>query len=83
MTFNFDHVIERGGTASEKYDARKRIFGRSDITPLWVADMDFAAPPCVSEAIQARALHPIYGYSMVPERLFHHLQQWLAERYDW
>lgn len=83
MSFNFDLEIERGGTASEKYDARQRIFGRTDITPLWVADMDFAAPPCVTEAIQARTLHPIYGYTMVPERLFHHWQKWLSERYDW
>ena len=83
MSFDFDQIIERGGTASEKYDARERIFGSADITPLWVADMDFAAPPCVVEAVQARASHPIYGYTQVPERLFHHLLKWLEQRYDW
>lgn len=83
MSFNFDEEIDRSGTGSEKYDARKRLFGSDDITPLWVADMDFAAPACVSEAIQKRAMHPIYGYSMVPENLFSNLQRWVAERYNW
>lgn len=83
MSFNFDEELDRSGTGSEKYDARKRLFGSDDITPLWVADMDFAAPACVSEAIQKRAMHPIYGYSMVPEHLFSNLQRWVAERYDW
>lgn len=83
MSFDFDEVIDRSGTGSEKYDARKRLFGSDDITPLWVADMDFAAPSCVSEAIQKRAMHPIYGYSMVPEHLFGNMQRWVAERYDW
>lgn len=83
MSIDFDQRINRAGTGSEKFDARERIFGRHDVIPLWVADMDFAAPACVAEAVQARALHPIYGYSVVPERLFHHLLNWLDERFDW
>lgn len=83
MSFDFDKALDRCGTGSEKYDARKRLFGSDDITPLWVADMDFAAPACVSEAIQKRAMHPIYGYSMVPEQLYGNLQQWVAKRYNW
>ena len=57
----FDAVIDRAGTACEKWDGRKEVFGREDVIPLWVADMDFACSPAIVEALKARAAHPIYG----------------------
>ncbi|NLF27284.1 MAG: putative C-S lyase [Clostridiales bacterium] len=59
----FDEVIDRSGTASEKWDARKEVFGRADVLPLWVADMDFRCAPEIVRAIEERARHPIYGYT--------------------
>ena len=59
----FDAVIDRAGTACEKWDGRKEVFGREDVIPLWVADMDFACSPAIVEALKARAAHPIYGYT--------------------
>ncbi|MEQ1638743.1 MAG: hypothetical protein ABL903_18950 [Methylococcales bacterium] len=44
MSFDFDKVISRLGTSSLKYDGRQAVFGTPDVIPLWVADMDFAAP---------------------------------------
>ena len=63
MKYNFDEEICREGTSCEKFDLRDEIFGRDDVIPLWVADMDFAAPPEVTEAIRKRAEHPVLGYS--------------------
>lgn len=48
---------------------RSRVFARDDVLPLWVADMDFAVPSVVSEALQQRVQHPIYGYQTEPEAL--------------
>lgn len=59
----FDAVIDRAGTACEKWDGRKEVFGREDVIPLWVADMDFACSPAIVEALKTRAAHPIYGYT--------------------
>ena len=56
MKYNFDEEICREGTSCEKFDLRDEIFGRDDVIPLWVADMDFAAPPEVTEAIRKRAV---------------------------
>ncbi len=81
--FNFDQTINREDSASLKFDARKALFGRSDVTPLWVADMDFASPPAVTEALMERAKHPIYGYTDFPDSLFDALINWLKRRHDW
>lgn len=59
----FDAIIDRAGTACEKWDGREDVFGREDVIPLWVADMDFACAPGIVEALKARAAHPIYGYT--------------------
>ena len=83
MTFDWDRVISREGTASVKYDGRARYFGTADVMPLWVADMDFAAPEAVSQALLERAAHPIYGYSFYPESLYTALIDWLQLRHGW
>lgn len=79
----FDREIDRSGTCSTKYDARQAIFGQADVMPLWVADMDFAAPAAVTEALCARAAHPIYGYTQAPESVYAALIDWLKQRHGW
>tara|TARA_R110002049_G_scaffold252677_2_gene427889 strand:- start:1376 stop:2566 length:1191 start_codon:yes stop_codon:yes gene_type:complete len=83
MVNDFDQILDRAGSASVKLDACKAVFGTDDIIPLWVADMDFAAPQAVSEALRQRAAHPIYGYSLYPETMFTAMQEWFQGRYDW
>jgi len=80
---NFDKNIDRSQTASVKYDACKAVFATEDVLPLWVADMDFASPKAITAALQQRATHPIYGYSLYPESLFSALQTWFQRRHDW
>lgn len=64
-----------------KWDYQEKRIGTTDALPLWIADMDFAAPPCVIEAIQKRAEHPVYGYNGVSDRLYSAAQQWIKNRY--
>ena len=81
--FDFDTPVERVGTRSEKYDLRRRLFGTDAVEPLWVADMDFAAPPAVQAALAARVAHPVYGYTVVPDAVPEALSGWLARRHGW
>ncbi|OGT90445.1 MAG: aminotransferase [Gammaproteobacteria bacterium RIFOXYA12_FULL_61_12] len=85
MSFDFDRPIDRTGTASVKWDGRKAMFGadHADVLPLWVADMDFAAPEAVTRALSARAAHPIYGYTLFPDSLFTALAGWMQRRHGW
>ena len=83
MSFDFDRVIVRSGTNSVKHDGRLAQFGSADVIPLWVADMDFAAPESVTRALIARASHPIYGYTLYPESLYEALISWLQRRHSW
>jgi cystathionine beta-lyase len=83
MATDFDLVIDRTGSASVKLDACKAVFSTEDVIPLWVADMDFAAPKAVSDALTQRAQHPIYGYSLYPETTFTAMQEWFLRRHDW
>lgn len=78
MDFDFDAPIERRGTASFKWDLYP-----GDPLPLWVADMDFASPPQVVEALAARARHGVYGYSLVPDSLTESIVAHLERRYGW
>lgn len=83
MVFDFDTPISRAGTFSLKYDGRDTVFGDAQVIPLWVADMDFAAPAAVQQALIARAAHPIYGYTLYPPSLNEALIRWLAARHGW
>ncbi len=83
MTKPFDQDIKRQDTLSLKYDGLQATFGRNDVQPLWVADMDFAAPEAVTQALKVRAEHPIYGYSMAPESLYEALIDWMRVMHHW
>lgn len=83
MSVDFDREIDRTGTCSTKYDGRQATFGHPDVMPLWVADMDFAAPAAVTEALVARAAHPVYGYTLFPDSLYEALINWLKLRHGW
>lgn len=83
MTFDFDTPIDRTGTHTVKWDGVAQKFGRADVQPLWIADMDFASPPCVVEALQQRVCHPLYGYTSYPASLRGALAGWCARRHHW
>lgn len=81
--FDFDKVISREETGSNKWDGRKNVFGRNDVLPLWIADMDFAAPPEVAAKIAERAAHPIYAYNIQGDEVFDSLINWVKRRHNW
>ena len=80
--YDFDVVIERKNTCSIKYDPVSR--GKpEDVLPMWVADMDFMAPPCVQEALNARIQHGIFGYSEPGASYWAAVQAWYKNRFGW
>ena len=83
MSSNFDQPLSRQNTCAVKYDARQAVFGREDVIPLWVADMDFADPDAVVQALVQRARHPAYGYSLYPDSLYDAMTGWYRDRHRW
>ncbi len=81
--YNFDEIINRKGTNSIKWDHLESRFGRDDLLPLWVADMDFKCPPAVIEAMKKVADHGIYGYVAPREDYFKAVTGWMKRRFDW
>ena len=75
MPFDFDRTVNRRGTGSVKWDV-----GENEL-PMWVADMDFEVPPCVSEAILERASHKVYGYSVIPDEWYAAYSGWWERRH--
>ena len=78
-TYDFDAPVDRLETASLKWE---RYQGR-DIIPLWVADMDFKAPPPVIDVLQARLDHGVFGYTVPPAGLMETVLDMLQEKYAW
>jgi len=83
VPIDFDKPVTREQTCSVKFDARRAVFGTEDVIPLWVADMDFPAPEAVTRALEARARHPVYGYTLFPESLYQSMIDWFRERHGW
>ena len=80
---NFDQSFSRENTCSVKFDARKAVFGREDVIPLWVADTDFAAPEAVTDALVRRARHPAYGYTLFPDSFYQAMIDWFRDHHQW
>jgi len=76
-------TVDRAGTDCSKWDGLEAKFGRADILPLWVADMDIAAPTVVQEAIRKRAEHPVYGYTRYTEGFYQSIIHWQQEQFGW
>lgn len=82
MVYDFDKIINRQNTYSMKYDPITR--GKpADVIPLWVADMDFSAPPCVYDAILEQAKHGVYGYFKLGKDYFNVIQNWFVRQHGW
>jgi len=81
MSFDFTSVPDRRGTHSLKWDNVLAAPGSPDVIPLWVADMDFAAPPAAVRALADRVGHPIYGYTNLPALYWETVAAWYSRRY--
>ena len=83
MKYNFDEIIDRKQTDSIKYDLRKLIFGKEDVLPMWVADMDFRTPDFIIESIRSRLSHPVLGYTLEPTGMDDAIVDWMKVRHGW
>ena len=82
-TYDFDKIVERKGTGAIKTDALGKVFGKDDLIPLWVADMDFETPDFIVEALKKRMEHPVFGYTALPDDYWPTVQKWLEDRHGW
>jgi cystathionine beta-lyase len=78
VKYDFDRVIQRRNT-----DASKWTTYGDDILPMWIADMDFQAPPPVIAALEQRAQHGIYGYPLRPASYYEAIIEWMRKRHGW
>jgi len=83
MIYNFDKLINRKDTASVKYDLREKLFGNSEVLPMWVADMDFEVPEYITEALSERIKHGVFGYTYRPDSFFETISSWISRRHGW
>ena len=83
MKYDFDRIIERKGTGALKYDALKERYGRDDLLPLWVADLDFETPDFITDAIRKRLDHSLFGYTITPAELWDTIAKWIYEHHEW
>ena len=83
MKYDFDKIIDRKGTGALKYDALKERYGRDDLLPLWVADLDFETPDFITDAIRKRLDHSLFGYTITPAELWDTIAKWIYEHHEW
>lgn len=84
MPYDFDKVIDRTNTMSQKWDNQEENFPENPkALPFWVADMDFPCPEPIVRAVQERAAHPIYGYSMIGKKSKELAAGWQKRRHSW
>ena len=83
MTYNFDKIIDRTGSGDLKHEVLEERYGRSDLLPLWVADMDFETPAFITESLRQRLNHSLFGYTVVPAELWETIIQWIKDHHQW
>lgn len=81
--YDFDKLIDRTGTNAVKLEALKRLYGRTDLLPLWVADMDFETPSFITEALRQRLEHSLFGYTEMPDNYWAVVADWIESHHNW
>ncbi|MFJ1328834.1 MalY/PatB family protein [Capnocytophaga canimorsus] len=83
MKYNFDEVIDRKGTDATKIDTLQERWGRTDLLPLWVADMDFRTPPFIVDTLKKRIENEVFGYTCKPKCWYDAIIDWQSRRHNW
>ena len=81
--YNFDEVVERRNTDCIKYDKLNKYFGRNDLLPLWVADMDFRTPDFIIKALKNCCERPVFGYTYLTDEYYDCIINWIHEIHGW
>lgn len=76
-TYDFDHTPSRSGSGSCKWDRYPGVI------PLWVADMDFPAAPCIMDALRRRIDHGVFGYTHVRDEYYSALTGWFLREHGY
>lgn len=81
--YDFDKIVDRRGTGALKFDVLKERYGRADLTPLWVADMDFETPSFITDALKQRLEHSLFGYTVEPDDYRPAIIDWIRYHHGW
>ena len=81
--YDFDKIIDRHGTGALAVDVLNERYGRADLTPMWVADMNFETPEFITEALRRRLDHSLYGYTDMPAEFWPTVTKWIADHHQW
>ena len=83
MTYDFDKIIDRHGTGALALDVLQERYGKADLMPLWVADMNFATPQFITDAMKRRLDHSLFGYTVVPKDFWPTVKRWIEAHHQW
>ena len=83
MKYDFDKIVDRSGSGDLKHEALLPRWGRNDLLPLWVADMDFETPHFITDAIKKRLEHSLFGYTVEPDDFMPSIMDWVREHHQW
>lgn len=83
MAYDFDKVIDRSGSDDLKHEVLAERYGRADLLPLWVADMDFETPAFITDALKKRLEHSLFGYTIEPHDYWPTVQKWIKDHHQW
>lgn len=81
--YDFNAPIDRENTRALKYELREKLFGRKDVIPMWVADMEFRPPQEVVDMVARRAAHGVFGYTIQAEDFTGAVAHWMREQHNW
>ena len=81
MEYNFDKLVDRSGDL--KHEVLAERYGRGDLLPLWVADMDFETPHFITDALRKRLDHSLFGYTIIPKDFWPTIIEWIYNHHQW
>mgnify|MGYP002516307803 FL=1 len=83
MKYDFDKIVDRSGSGDLKHKALLPRWGRNDLLPLWVADMDFETPSFITDALKKRLEHSLFGYTVEPDDFLPSIIDWIHDHHQW
>lgn len=81
--YDFDKIVDRTGSGDLKHEVLAERYGRADLLPLWVADMDFETPEFITDALRRRLEHSLFGYTVEPKDYWSTVQKWIKDHHGW
>lgn len=79
----FETLPNRKNTRSYKWDSVEKLYGSTDVQPMWVADMDLSVADPIKKALTERVEHAVFGYTFTDQNLNELVQEWVKKRYNW